>query len=130
MISVEESPRLREAALSRRAGEAGRVPGRYAQRPLPLQSFEERFHFDRMVDQFPPVLVVADTEGRYHREEEGLAGLRDIPKDVPFSPQFLGVAAVDHELILREFHLAEVDALIATVDQEIDLMPGREPSTG
>ena len=86
--------------------------GRFVE-PLGVRSsVEERLHLDRMVDQFPPVLVVADAKGRDRCDEERLAGLRDSPKGLTFRPQFLAVAPIDHKLALGKLHLADVDAVV------------------
>ncbi len=73
--------------------------------------------------QFFRVLIGLDALRSAHGQEQGLLTTRASTKDTEVAFPRLRVALRDHVGLVGKFDLANVDAMIGSIQQEIDLSP-------
>ena len=74
-----------------------------------------------ILDKFPTIAVICKIIGGDHSHKNAFAGPGTGLEYSHFVTEFFSVFFADSKIILREFHLAEIDHIIVTIDQKIDL---------
>lgn len=73
------------------------------------------------------VVVGLQAVGGDHGGEDCLLRARASLEDALLALKFQKIPLANSELVLREFHLAQVDALIGSIDQQVDFPTRRRP---
>src|ERR1700679_2716049 len=76
-----------------------------------------------VLHQFDLVVIPLDSVGGNHSQEQRLARSGYPAKRLYLIAQFSGIFLVDHEFVLAELHLAQVDYPVSSIDYQIDLRP-------
>lgn len=89
---------------------------------------KKRIDADKILDQFLAVGVGGHAMGRDQGQEQRLPGRGDISECLQLRSQFGRIFLIDHEFPIAELELADVDHVVLSIDQQVDLGPAAFPA--